>query len=218
MWPMSAYRCFKPCSLLECQTGLKTSHTSKQRLDLLSVYLSYARAQVCAWACLPCRYLHVWLFLHTSACMLTNVPTSVCTPLGACFSVCVENMLPSCWTSKMLAHSAVWGYMLTGCLWWTTIYNNVKLTPLIMMRRWATFQHDSPRCLLCSSLICVTRSCLWINNNATFHLRSVGCSLAAYSPPTECFSGEYSSGQMLANVWSCMCTCLLQVFDLGETE
>lgn len=41
---------------------------------------------------------------------------------------CVDNMRLSCLTSKILARSALWGYTLTGCLWWTTIYNNVKLT------------------------------------------------------------------------------------------
>lgn len=57
------------------------------------------------------------------------------------------------------------------------------------MRRWAMFQHDSPQFLLCSTVILVTQSCLWINNNATFCLHSVGCFLAhlklSYFTPLE---------------------------------
>lgn len=72
-------------------------------------------------------------FASTYDCLCTvlNACSHVCQRVFACplvRSVCVENMRPTFLTSKMLAHSAVWGYMLTGRLWWTTIYNNVKLT------------------------------------------------------------------------------------------
>lgn len=56
----------------------------------------------------------------------------ICMRAQTCAGVCSQTLWCECrcWdclTSKMLARSSVWGYMLTGCLWWTTIYNKVKL-------------------------------------------------------------------------------------------
>lgn len=63
------------------------------------------------------------------ACVRVRVPACVYMPFGTALSVCVENTRPSVWkTSNALAHSAARGSTLTGRLWWTTIYNNVKLS------------------------------------------------------------------------------------------
>lgn len=172
MWPRSALvsaECWTPpWSLLECQRGLKTSHTSKQLLNLSSVGMSHARAQACAPVC----FAHTCMcdvFLRGSACMPTCVYMPLCACLGVCVCVCV------CWEYVLV----LFNFKDAGTLCCVRLHadrlslmNNYlqqcKTNPLIMMRRWATFQHDSPRRLLCSTLICVTQSCLWINNNATF--------------------------------------------------
>lgn len=59
-----------------------------------------------------------------------------------------------------------------------------KTNQLIMMHCWEMFRRDSPRCLLCSTFVCVTQGFMLINKNATFYLHPVGCSLVAYSPTT----------------------------------
>lgn len=58
-----------------------------------------------------------------------------------------------------------------------------KTKPLIAMRRWAVFQHDSLRSPPCSTFICVSQSSLGINNGTTFFYKGpVGCSLVAHCP------------------------------------
>lgn len=117
--------------------------------------------------------------------------------------VCVENMWLSCLTSKMLAHSVVWDDMLTGCLWWTTIYNNVKLTRSSWCAAGRLFNMTHPDACFVQQSFVLLRAVLRINNNATFYLLPVGCSVAAYSTPIVSVLLGNISGQMLACVWSC---------------
>lgn len=137
-------------------------------------------------------------------CMLARVPACVCMPSGT-KRVCRE-------------HAAdVFNFKDAGTLCCVRLHadrpslmNNYlqqcKTNPLIMMCCQATFQHDSPWSWLCSALICVSQSCLWINKAATFfflYQSPVGCSLVAYSPPTvHVWLENVSAGQMLANIWS----------------
>ena len=203
-------------SLQECRRSLE-SHFKATTGPLVSVCTSYECAQACvcvsllfALHTLAHMTVSAWTCVHAREC-----ETCVCRPAGSCFSVRVENTRPSRLTSKMLARSAVWGCTLTGRLWWTTIYNNVKLTSSSWCAAGRRFNMTHPDCLLCSTLICVTRSCLWINNNATFYLRPVGRSFsAAYSPPTGCVFLESRSRcvhMFGLVVEGHLCTRLLQV-------
>lgn len=143
--------------------------------------------------------------LRILACMI--VPAQICMRahkrVFECMRVCVENMRLSCLTSKMLAHSVVWDYMLTGCLWWTTIYNNVKLTRSSWCAAGRLFNMTHPDACFVQQSFVLLRAVLRINNNATFYLLPVGCSVAAYSTPIVSVLLGNISGQMLACVWSC---------------
>lgn len=159
-----------------------------------------------------CKSVCMSLFaLHTLACVI--VSAQICMRAHTCASVCLHALWydfeRTCWE-----HAAdVFNFKDAGTLCCVRLHadrlslmNNYlqqcKTNPLIMMRCWATFQHDSPWSLLCSTLICVSQSCLWINNAATFYQCPVGCSLVAYSPATVSVLLEnIAAGQMLANIW-----------------
>lgn len=137
-------------------------------------------------------HICVWLFLHRSAFVLARVPACVCMPFGTTLSV---------WEYA----AAFFNFKDAGTLCCVRLHadrlslmNNYlqqcKTNPLIMMRCRATFQHDSPWSLLCSTLICVSQSCLQINNSATFLSAPSGMlSCGLLTSNSRCFTGEHFS-------------------------
>lgn len=141
--------------------------------------------------------------LHTLACVI--VSAQICMRAHTCASVCLHALWYDfermCWE-----HAAdVFNFKDAGTLCCVRLHadrlslmNNYlqqcKTNPLIMMRCWATFQHDSPWSLLCSTLICVSQSCLWINNAATFLSAPSGMLSCGLLPcNSQCFAGEHCS-------------------------
>lgn len=97
---------------------------------------------------------------------LLSVPVCVSVPLWLVVCVCVR------WENAVV----LWDFKDAGMLCYVRLHadrlslmNNYlqqcKTNPLIMMRRWALFQHDSRRCLLCSALVRVSQGRFWINSN-----------------------------------------------------
>lgn len=79
-----------------------------------------------------CIDLHVGSLSAASVCL--------CVPVQLC--VCAEKMQLSCRTSKMLARLAARLHADRPSLM-NNYLQQCKTNPLIMMRRWAEFQHDS---------------------------------------------------------------------------
>lgn len=137
--------------------------------------------------------------LHTLAC------DCFCTDLHSFLHVCqhvfacpllrlkvYENMRPSFLTSKMLAHSAVWGYTLTGCLWWTTIYNNVKLTHSSRCSAGRRFNMTHPEaCFVRPSFVLVRAVCRLIIVQLYISAQWDALLLTSNS---QCFTEDHFSG------------------------
>lgn len=143
--------------------------------------------------------MHVSLFRHGSARVLircSNVRPHAVVYAFNC--VHADNMRLSSWTSKLLARSAVRLHAERMSLM-NNYLQQCKTNPHITMRRWAMFQHDSPQFLLCSTVILVTQSCLWINNNATFLSTLSG--MLSCSPQTVVF---YSPGEHFSREDNCI--------------
>lgn len=134
--------------------------------------------------------MHVSPFRHGSARVLircSNVRPHAVVYAFNC--VHADNMRLSSWTSKLLACSAVWGYMLRLCLWWTTIYNNVKLTLTSRCAAGPCFNMTHPNSCFVQQSFLLLRAVCGLITMQLFCLHSVGCFLAhlklSYFTPLE---------------------------------